>query len=245
MQNVQVWLRMGNLPAAQQGLRTVRSLDPWRADAPLELAVLDLVSRASELGDGSVQREVSAGLRRAAALRPDSNLLRRRVGEAYLQCLAQVSPRSPARAGLWSEAERWLREAAERKPVEREVLAQLSWLAWRADAEQEARSLAERVRELAGRNVHADLAWERQWFLALQADLPRQPHRAGSSSAESTAAAAADMAGTEFNRAAGDGASPVEFRPIRGGLPGMVEVNVATWVKWLLEADPAAEVTAK
>ncbi len=237
MQNAQVWLRMGNLPAGQQALRTATALDPWRADGPLELAVLDLVTRSTELADEGVRLEVAAGLRRAAELRPDSSPLRRRVAEAHLQCLAQVSPRSAAREWLWSETRWWLQEAAERKPMEREVLAQLSWLAWRAGDGVEARGLAGRVRELAARNVHEDLRWERQWFIALPAELP---------AANGVARVAVSAGERSVSEAAGGaGAQEAEnqvplYREIRGGVPGLVEVNVASWVEWLLRGEVTA-----
>jgi hypothetical protein len=239
MQNAQVWLRMGSLPAGQQALRTAAALDPWRADGPLELAVLDLVTRSTELADEAVRLEVADGLLRAAALRPDSSPLRRRVAEGHLQCLAQVSPRSAARGWLWSETRWWLQEAAERKPMEREVLAQLSWLAWREGDGVEARQLAERVRDLAGRNVHEDLRWERQWFTALQTELPmlNRVGRGELSTGGQTESEAAGAAGPRPQE--GEDRVPL-YREIRGGVPGLVEVNVANWVEWLL----ASEVTA-
>lgn len=239
MQNAQVWLRMGNLPAGQQALRTATALDPWRADGPIELAVLDLVTRSTELADEGVRLEVADGLRRAAVLRPDSSPVRRRVAEAHLQCLAQVSPRFAARAWLWSETRWWLREAAERKPVEREVLAQLSWLAWREGDGVEARGLAERVRDLAGRNVHEDLRWERQWFTAVQSELPtlNRVGRGESSTGVRNESEAAGAGGPRPQE--GEDQVPL-YREIRGGVPGLVEVNVASWVEWLL----ASEVTA-
>lgn len=237
MQNAQVWLRMGNLPAGQQALRTATALDPWRADGPLELAVLDLVTRSQELADEGVRREVADGLLRAAALRPASSPLRRRVAEAHLQCLAQLSPSSSAGGWLWSETRRWLKEAAERKPIEREVLAQLSWLAWREGDRVEARRLAERVRDLAGRNVHEDLRWERQWFIALPAELPDDSRVAPVtwSTGERNVSEVAAGAGAK------EAADQVPlYREIRGGVPGMVEVNVASWVEWLLRGEVTA-----
>jgi hypothetical protein len=238
MQNAQVWLRMGNLPAGQHALRTAVALDPWRADARVELAVLDLVTRSSELSDDSVQREVASRLRQAAAFRPDSSPVRRRIAEAYLQSLAQIPQRDPARAWLWSETRWWLQEAAERKPGEREVLAQLSWLAWREGAGGEAGELAQRIRQLADRNVHEDLRWERQWFTALGSELPNKGRVGRAELRIDVGGGGESPAGVGLHESGGP---PLLCREIGGGVPGVVEVNVASWVEWVL----AGQVTAK
>lgn len=171
VQRARQQLAMGNGSAGQHELRIAQQLDPWRGDTHVDLAVLDLMGRANELGDARFRADTDKKLQAAAAYRPASSPARRRFAEAYLQ-QAAVTRDSSLRRELLKLAKDWLEDAVQRKPVDAGLVAQWSWLQLTLGEEAEAIQSAERVRILGQLNPHPDLRLDQQWFLAIESAIP-------------------------------------------------------------------------
>lgn len=172
MQRSRFQLTTGNFSGAERELRLAKQLDPWRGDARVDLAVLDLMKRVNERGNVQVPADLEKRLREAAAFRPSSSSARRRFGEAYLQASINATEDPHCRT-LLESAKDWLEEAMERKPVDAALVAQVSWLHHLLGAEATASRLAARVESLGQLNPHSDLRLRNQWFLALESAIPQ------------------------------------------------------------------------
>ncbi len=171
MQRSRLQLAAGNLSAGQYELRTAKQLDPWRGDAQVDFAVLELMTRANETRNDQARAALEKQLRDAVAYRPASSPSRRRIGEAYLQA-AVFATEDRQRRALLELGRDWLKEAVDRKPVDAALVAQLSWLQHVLGAVSDAKDLAIQVERLGQLNPHADLRLSNQWFLALESSLP-------------------------------------------------------------------------
>lgn len=196
-------LRSGNWQAADRFFQKAIEQDPLQAEAKLQLAILNLIRNLPDIDQAATQTRTEDAFRSAGAARPASAPLRLRMAEAYLNAAWQTGNRSapppssgvePARSSpdsasatseryLLAQAEFWLNQAIERKPVDARVWVQQAWVQWMQGDPQRARELSDRAADLDAQMPHADLKLNRQSIIAW--DQQRRPF-AGPSPAEST-----------------------------------------------------------